>query len=145
MKVAVIYESRTGNTARAAQMIGAALQDLENEVGVWPTDKVNLDFLTDADLVFLGTWTDGLIIAGHRPGGSAHLLAMPGIWNKPTVGFVTYAFRAGKVVDKLADVVTLLGGKWLGGRAFQRDDLPDGVAGFVIAAVDAVEGVEVSG
>lgn len=145
MKVAVIYESRTGNTATAAEMIGADLIELGHEVGVWPTDKVNLNFLADADLVILGTWTDGLIIAGHRPGGSGHLLALPGIWGKPTAGFVTYAIHAGKVIDKLADVVTILGGEWIGGRAFRRDDIPDGIAAFVVAAVDAVEGAEVAG
>ncbi len=144
MKVAVIYETRTGNTAAAAEMIGAHLEELGHEVGIWPTSKVNLDYLGDADMVFLGTWTDGLIIAGHRPGGSGHLLALPGIWGKPTAGFVTYAIHAGKVVDKLADVVSLLGGNWIGGRAFRRDDIPDGIAGFVVAAVDAVEGADVA-
>jgi len=144
VKVAVIYESRTGNTASVADTIGADLEELGHEVGVWPTDKVNLDFLADAHMVFLGTWTDGLIIAGHRPGGSGHLLALPGIWGKPTAGFVTYAIHAGKVIDKLADVVSILGGEWVGGRAFRRDDIPDGIAGFVVAAVDAVEGAEVA-
>ena len=144
MKVAVIYESRTGNTASAAATIGADLEELGHEVGVWPTDKVNLDFLADADMVFLGTWTDGLIIAGHRPGGSGHLLDLPGIWGKPTAGFVTYAIHAGKVINKLADVVAILGGEWVGGRAFRRDDIPDGIAGFVVAAVDAAKGVEVA-
>lgn len=144
MKVAVVYESRTGNTRRAAEMIGAAAVELGHEVGVWPTDKVNLEFLTDADMVFLGTWTDGLIIAGHRPGDAGRLLKMPGIWGKPTAGFVTYAIHAGKVVRALADVVALQGGEWLGGRAFRRKDLPDGIAGFVVAAIDAVEQADVS-
>jgi len=145
VKVAVIYESRTGNTANAADVIGADLEELGHDVGVWPTDKVNLDFLAAADMVFLGTWTGGLIIAAHRPGGSGHLLAIPGIWRKPTAGFVTYAIHAGKVIDKLADVVTILGGEWIGGRAFRRDDIPDGIAGFVVAAVDAVESATVAG
>lgn len=145
MKVAVIYESRTGNTANAADVIGADLEELGHEVGVWPTAKVNLDFLAEADMVFLGTWTDGLIIAAHRPGGSGHLLDLPGIWGKPTAGFVTYAIHAGKVIDKLADVVGILGGEWIGGRAFRRDFIPDGIAGFVVAALDAVESADVAG
>lgn len=144
MKVAVVYESRTGNTRRAAEMIGAAAAELGHEVGVWPTGKVNLEFLTDADMVFLGTWTDGLILAGQRPGDSGRLLKMPGIWGKPTAGFVTYAIHAGKVVRALADVVALQGGEWLGGRAFRRDKLPQGIAGFVVAAIDAVEEADVS-
>ena len=139
MKVAVVYQSRTGNTARAAELIGASAQELGHEVGVWPTDKANLEFLTDADIVFLGTWTDGIIVAGHRPGDAGRLLDMPGIWGKPTAGFVTHAVHAGKVVEKVGDVVALLGGDWIGGRAFRRDKLPQGIAGFVIAALDEAE------
>ena len=139
MKVAVVYESRTGNTARAAEMIGAALQELGHEVGVWRSSKVNLGFLTAADMVFVGTWTDGIVIGGHRPGDAGRLLDMPGIWGKPTAGFLTYAIHAGKVVGGLADVVKLRGGDWIGGNVFRRDRLPSGIAGFVVAAVDEAE------
>lgn len=139
MKVAVVYESRTGNTARAAEMIGAAAQALGHDVGVWPSRKVNLDFLKDADMVFVGTWTDGLVIGGHRPGDAGRLLDLPGIWGKPTAGFLTYALHAGRVVDGLADVVKLRGGDWIGGNVFKRNKLPVGIAGFVVAAIDAAE------
>ena len=90
-------------------------------------------------MVFLGTWTDGIIIGGHRPGDSGKLLDMPGIWGKPTAGFVTYALHAGNVLDKVGDVVKLLGGEYLGGRAFRRDKKSEGLAGFVVAALDAAE------
>lgn len=139
MKVAVVYESRTGNTAEQAELIGAAVQELGHEVGVFTTSNVNLDYLSDVDMVFLGTWTDGVIIAGHRPGDAGKLLDMPGIWGKPTAGFVTYALHAGNVVDKVGDVVKLLGGEWLGGRAFRRDKKAEGLAGFVVAALDEAE------
>ncbi len=139
MKVAIVYESRSGNTQRAAEMIGATLQDLGHEVGVWRSTKANLEFLTDADMVFVGTWTDGIVIAGHRPGDAGRLLKLPGIWGKPTAGFLTYAIHAGKVVDALGDVVKLRGGDWIGGRAFRRDKLPEGIAGYVVAAVDEAE------
>lgn len=145
MKVAVIYESRTGNTRRAAELIGAAVAELGHEVGVWSTGEVNLDFLADADLVFVGTWTDGIIVAGHRPGDKRRLEAMPGIWGKPTAGFVTYAVHCGKVLDKLARVVRARGGEWIGGRAFRRDKLPEGIGEFVVAALEAVGGPEAVG
>ncbi|GJM38463.1 MAG: hypothetical protein DHS20C19_18300 [Acidimicrobiales bacterium] len=136
VKVAVVYESRTGNTARAAEMVGAAAESLGHEVGVWETRKANLDFLKEADMVFVGTWTDGLIIGGHRPGDAGRLLDLPGIWGKPTAGFLTYAVHAGKVLDGLADVVELRGGDWIGGNVFKRHKLPEGIAGFVVAALD---------
>ncbi|MDG2028278.1 MAG: hypothetical protein P8J50_14315 [Acidimicrobiales bacterium] len=136
VKVAVVYESRTGNTARAAELIGAAAESLGHEVGVWPSRHANLDFLTEADMVFMGTWTDGIVIGGHRPGDAGRLLDLPGIWGKPTAGFLTYAIHAGKVIDGLADVVKLRGGDWIGGNIFKRNKLPDGIAGYVVAALD---------
>ena len=136
MKIAVVYESRTGNTARAATMIGAAAESFGHQVGVWPTRKTSLDFLTDADMVFLGTWTDGVIIGGHRPGDASRLLNLPGIWSKPTAGFLTYALHAGNVVNGLGNVVRLRGGDWIGGNVFKRNKLPEGIGGFVVAALD---------
>lgn len=138
MKVAVLYESRTGNTAKVGRMIGAAAEELGAEVGVYPTGRVDLDFLSDADLVFVGTWVDGAIIAGHRPGDTRKLRAMPGIWGRPTAGFVTYAVHAGKVLSKLEQVITERGGTWIGGRMFKRGHLSEGVGAFVTAAMDAV-------
>ncbi len=41
MKVAVLYESRTGNTARVAHMIGAVAEELGAEAGVWSSTKSN--------------------------------------------------------------------------------------------------------
>ena len=119
-------------------MIAAAAEELGAEVGVWPTGRANLDFLSEADLVFLGTWTDGAIIAGHRPGDSRRLKAMPGIWGRPTAGFVTYAIHAGRVLSKLERVVTDRGGEWIGGRLFKRGRLSEGVGAFVTAAFDRV-------
>ena len=139
MKVAVVYESRTGHTAQLAELIGAATQELRHEVGVYPSDKINLEYLTDADMVFLGSWCHGIFVMGQHPGDGGKLLAMPGLWGKPVAGFISYALAAGKVQDKMADVAEILGGEWLGGRNFRQDRKTDGLAGFVVAALDAAE------
>ena len=139
MKVAVVYESRTGHTAQLAELIGAATQELGHEVGVYPSDKINLEYLTDADMVFLGSWCHGIFVMGQHPGDVGKLLAMPGLWGKPVAGFISYALAAGKVQDKMADVAEILGGEWLGGRNFRQDRKTDGLAGFVVAALDAAE------
>ena len=73
MKVAVVYESRTGHTAELAELIGAAAQELGHEVGVFPTGKINLDYLGDADMVFLGSWCHGIFVMGQHPGDGGNL------------------------------------------------------------------------
>ena len=63
---------------------------------------------------------------------------MPGLWGRPTAGFVTYAVHAGNVLDKLERVVEERGGEWIGGRTFKRGRLAEGVGAFVTAALDSV-------
>ena len=43
------------------------------------------------------------------------------------------------VLDKMADVAEILGGEWIGGRNFKQTNKTDGLAGFVVAALDAAE------
>ncbi len=131
MKVVVIHESRTGNTRQAAEWIGGAAEAEGAEVHVFASDQVGPGQLADADLVFVGTWTDGLFLLGHRPGGSRNLKAMPDLWHKRVVPFVTYAVNPGRVVDKLGGLLSRKGADVLPGRAFHRGRLPDGVVEFV--------------
>src|SRR5262245_37150409 len=52
MRAVVIYESLTGNTARAAQLIADAAQAAGAEVTVFPIDRIGLKDLAEADVVF---------------------------------------------------------------------------------------------
>ncbi|MDP6076684.1 MAG: flavodoxin family protein, partial [Acidimicrobiales bacterium] len=68
MKVVVIHQSRTGNTKRAAELIGGVAEAAGTAVAVRPTTNIDMAELAEADLVFVGTWVDGLILFGHKPG-----------------------------------------------------------------------------
>lgn len=138
MNVVVIYESRTGNTRRAAELVGGAAADEGAAVSVFPVGGIGLAELAVADVVFVGTWTDGLIIGGHRPGGARKLKAMPDLWNLRAAPFVTYAIRPGKVVERLGDLLERKGATVLAGHAFHRAHLPDGVAEFVRSTMAVV-------
>ena len=138
MKVAVVYESRTGHTVQLAELIGAATQELGHEVGVYPSDKINLEYLTDADMVFLGSWCHGIFVMGQHPGDGGKLLAMPGLWGKPVAGFISYAGgRQGAGQD--GRCCRDPGRRVARGRNFRQDRKTDGLAGFVVAALDAAE------
>ena len=95
--------------------------------------------VSDADMVFLGSWCHGIFVLGQHPGDGGKLLAMPGVWGKPVAGFISYLLAPGKVLDKMADVAEILGGEWIGGRNFKQTNKTDGLAGFVVAALDAAE------
>ena len=77
MKAVVIFESRTGNTQRAAEMIGGELRRAGYDVSVRPVHGLKLTEVAEADLLAVGTWVDGLVLFGHRPGGTAKLMTLP--------------------------------------------------------------------
>jgi flavorubredoxin len=126
MRAVVIYESLTGNTKKAAHYIGAGLTGRGWDVAVCPVNNVDLDALQAADLVVVGSWTDGVFVVGQRPGRAGRLRNMPAMAGKRTVVFVTYALHAGKVLDKMTALVESLGADVVGGMLIRRDDLAGG-------------------
>ena len=68
MKVVVIHQSRTGNTRRAAELIGGAVEAAGSSAIVRSASNLDYKELAEADLVFVGTWVDGLIGSRSRFG-----------------------------------------------------------------------------
>jgi hypothetical protein len=138
MRAVVIYESLTGNTARAAELIAATAQQAGADVSVFDINAIGLKELAEADVVFVGTWVDGLVLFGHRPGRAGKLRRLPVIDGKRAAVFMTYAVHAGKALDKLAGVVEERGGTVVARQLFRRDHLETGVDDFVHVALAAV-------
>lgn len=138
VRVAVLYESLTGNTERAGTMVAEAAAAAGADVSLASVVRPDLTALAAADLVIIGTWVDGLVVAGHRPGGAAHLHRMPVIDRKPVALYMTYALHAGRALDKFGALVAGRGGDVLGGRLLRRDRLAAGVDDFVLGALDRV-------
>ena len=68
MNAVVIYESLTGNTAKAGRAIAAGLTAGGVPTEAFPITAIDYQALADAELVIVGSWTDGLILFGQRPG-----------------------------------------------------------------------------
>lgn len=138
MNVVVLYESMTGNTRRAAELIGGAVAATGATVSVHPVTSPDLHELSIADLVFVGTWVDGLVVFGQRPGRATRLWKLPVLDHKPVAVFCTYAINAGKALDKTARILESKGARVVGRRLFRRDRLDDGVREFVQEALASV-------
>lgn len=132
MNVLITYRSRTGNTERAAEYIGGAFAKRGHDVRVRPYDGIDFAEVSAADLVCVGTWVDGLILFGHRPGEPAKLREIPMLWNKPTAAFMTYALHPGNCIDLFADwLETELGANVIAGEAMRSRDIEHLADGFV--------------
>jgi Flavodoxin domain len=138
IRAVVIYESLTGNTARAARLIGDAVASRGVEASIYPITGIGLKDLAAADIVFIGTWVDGLVLFGHRPGRAGRIRSMPVIDGKRVAAFMTYAIHAGKALDKFADVLSERGATVVARTLLRRDRLEAGVDGFVLDALATV-------
>jgi flavorubredoxin len=138
MRAVVIYESLTGNTARAARLIAEAAQDEGADVTVYPITAIGLKDLAEADIVFVGTWVDGLVLMGHRPGRAGRLRALPVIDGKPVAAFMTYAIHAGKALERFERVLEERGATVVAATLLRRDRLDTGIADFVHDALATV-------
>jgi flavodoxin len=126
MRAVVIYESLTGNTAKAAGYIAEALTAEGVATTVCPTTAVDYQAVADADLVIVGSWTDGLFVVGQRPAKAGRLAQLPFITGKKCAVYCTYALDNGKTLDKLADIMRGRGGDVIGGMAIKRNKLEAG-------------------
>ena len=131
MDAVVIYESLTGNTAKAGRAIAQGLTEAGLPTRAYPIKEIDYQALSNADLVIVGSWVDGLVLVGQRPGRLGRIRSMPALAGKKAVVYLTYAIDAGKALQKMSDAVTALGATVLGGQLIRRDKLDEGVADFV--------------
>lgn len=139
MQIAVVYASRTGNTRRAAELIGTAIADRGHTVSVASVDDLDYKVLADADLVVLGTWVAGHFVIGQKPGDARRLTKVPKLTGKPVAIFLTYAINPGSALGKLEKALTREGADVIGGYAWKRSSLPAGVEDFVDGVLGAVK------
>jgi hypothetical protein len=135
----VISESLTGNTRRAAGFIARELGAQGVGAVACPITAIDYQALSTADLVIIGTWTDGVVLFGQRPGRAHRLRALPSIAGKKAVVFCTYAVDPGRTLDKLTEIVRERGGDVIGGMAIRRNDLAGGARELVTRLLSAVE------
>ena len=127
----VIYESLTGNTAKAGRAIAAQLTAAGLPTEAYPVTNIDYQALSKADLVIVGSWVDGLIFVGQRPGRMGRITGMPALAGKKAVVYLTYAIDAGKALQKMSDAVASRGAEVLGGVRIRRDRLDEGVQDLV--------------
>ena len=131
MRALVIHESLTGNTEKAAHLIVENLAAAGVEAVACAATSVDYQALADADLVIVGSWTDGLILFGQKPGRAARIAQLPFLTGKRAAVYCTYAIDKGRTIDKLEDLVRGRGADVIGGMAIRRNRLAEGSAEFV--------------
>lgn len=137
MKAAILFESLTGNTRKAAELIATNLQQEGWGItGVSPVGKPELASIQQADLVVIGTWVHGLFVVGQMPFGVANLENLPAMRGKKAATYVTYGLNPGKSLAKVDDAVRKVGVEVVGSSAIHRRTLNAATEAF---AADLVQ------
>ena len=131
MRAVVIHESLTGNTEKAAHHMVARLAEAGVEAVACPTTAVDYQALAAADLVVIGSWTDGLFLFGQKPARAARLAQLPYLTGKRAAVYCTYALETGRTLEKLEEIVRGLGADVIGGMAIKRSRLAEGTDEFL--------------
>jgi flavodoxin len=131
MNAIVAYHSRTGNTRRAAETIAARLKTHGDDASVVPIEQLTTADVEAADVIFLGTWAQGLFVIRVRPAGIERWLpTLPALAGKPVGLFATYRLRPAGLLRKFADAVRAKGGRVVAADAFRPGDQV-GIEAFV--------------
>jgi hypothetical protein len=136
MRAIVIYESLTGNTAKAGRAIADGLTREGLPTRAFPITQIDYQALADAELVIVGSWVDGLFVVGQRPGRMQRIKGLPALAGKRAVVYLTYAIDPGRSLQRMSDAVAARGAEVLGGQVIRRDRLDDGVRDFVDRVLD---------
>jgi hypothetical protein len=139
VQAVVIYESLTGHTKKAGEAIAAELRASGIACDAFPTTHIDFEALREADLVILGSWTDGLVLVGQRPGRLGRLKKLPSLAGKKAVVYLLYAIDPGSALQKLSQTTKALGADVLGGQTIRRDKVEEGVADFVDKVLAVIE------
>ena len=139
MKAALLVESLTGNTWRAAELVAADLrQEGWTITGLAPVRRPDLSAIQDADIVLVGTWVHGLFVVGQTPWALAAISNLPPMRGKRAAVFCTFALNPGKSLDKLTGAVEATGADVIGGIALHRSKLEQHSQEFAARLVGAV-------
>ena len=124
MKAALLVESLTGNTWKAAEMIGDKLrQEGWTITGMSKVGAPDLSSIQRAEIVLVGTWTHGLFVVGQTPFALGNIANLPTMRGKRAACFLTFALDAGKSIDKLTTAVGQTGADVVGGLEVKRNHL----------------------
>lgn len=143
-RVLVCFASEGGSTAAAAATIAEQFTQREFEVTVLPIDKVGPAQIAAADVMVVGTWVEGLVVAKVRPARAMRswLENLPPLGGRRVGVFCTYAINPRGALEEMREQLAGKGGVVIRESAFGPAQLratspngPSEFAGQLVALV----------
>ncbi len=133
MKIEIVYDSSTGTTAKAAVAMGSALEKNGHHCRVQSVAVADAAEVSKADLIFVGTWVQGLfIILQHPTDGTMRFIDRLGnLSGKKVAVFCTYKIAVGSTLRKMSDALMVKGATVEGQFKYRGPEPDDHFTSFV--------------
>jgi flavodoxin len=142
VKAALLVESMTGNTWKAAEHVAHLLQQERWTItGLSKVKEPDHASIQEAEFVLVGTWIRGAFFFGQAPWAVNSIANLPAMTGKRAAGFCTFALDPGKSLDRLDRALGDTGAYVIGGFAMNRRKLEEHTEDFAARLVAAVEQV----
>lgn len=116
MNIAIVYDSMTGRTAKAAEAMGKMMEEQGHQCIVQTLSQADPVNVAEADLICIGSWVKGLfVIRQHPTEGSMNFIEQLGdLAGKNAVVFCTYKVATGSSLRKMAKALEGQGAQVVG-------------------------------
>lgn len=140
----VCYASEGGRTASVARRVGEELTDKGLRVRVLPIERVGPAEIAAADLLVVGTWVKGLVVAkvGPAPAVRAWLDGLPQLGGMPVAIFCTYGVDPRSTLDDMGGALVRRGARVIATSALRRGGNPVASVAFARRALAGVRELE---
>jgi flavodoxin len=141
MRVLILYESRRGFTLTVARAIRDELRARGHTASTASLRTVDAGTLAASDVLVVGTWVAGKIVAGVGPAKEAvaAIRELPELRGRPTATFCTCDVAPRGTLSALEDLLVSKGATVVGGFTFKRRRSLRHVPAYVDAIVPALE------
>jgi flavodoxin len=132
MKIAIVYDSSTGTTAKAAEEMGKTLKGNGHQVEVLSVASADPADVSEADLICVGAWVKGLFIIMQHPslGAMQFIDRLGHLTDKKTVVFCTYKLATGSTLSKMTEALESKGAQVVGQFKYRGPEPSGSFASF---------------
>jgi flavodoxin len=135
MKIAIVYDTRTGRTMTMARAMDAALKERGHECTVKSIGEADPTEIAGADLICAGCPTHGLFLILQRPTKEwvQFVERLGDLQGKKAVVFTTYLIATGSTLTKMAHALENQGATVVGRFRSKRPTPGEDFAAFAAA------------
>jgi len=133
MKVAIVYDSSTGTTAKAAEAMGKMLEERGHSCQVQSVSQADPADVSEADLICIGSWVKGLFIIMQHPTERSmwFIERLGNLAGKKALVFCTYKLATGSTLPRMAKALEGNGASVVGQFKYRGPEPNNEFATFV--------------